>query len=171
MAKTREKKPVMTVKTIEEAERVLAEYATDDARLQKLNATMDEQITAIRNKFDDQVRELTESKEDKLNELQHFAESNAQLFDKKKSIQFVHGAIGFRMGTPKVKPLKKFTWGAITELLKDRAPEYTRVVTEPAKDLMIANREDEDLKRIASKCGFEIVQEETFFVDLKKEGE
>lgn len=167
---TRAKKQVMTVKTIDEAENVMAEYATADAKLAKINATMDEKITAIRNQYTDSINELIELKEEKLNQLHFFAESNAQLFDKKKSIGMAHGTIGFRMGNPKLKPLKKFTWGAIVELLKERLPDYVRKVEEPAKDKLLSDRNLEEVSSLFPKVGIEVVQDETFFVELKKEG-
>jgi phage host-nuclease inhibitor protein Gam len=169
--KSRVKKPVMAVKTIEEAEGVMAEYATADAKLQKINATMDEAITAIRNKYDDQVRELQELRDEKINTLHLFAENNAQLFDKKKSIPFTHGVIGFRTGTPKLKLLSKFNWNGVTELLKIRLPDYVRSVDEPAKDKLLADRDNSEVAKLFPKCGIEVVQDETFFVELKKEGE
>lgn len=168
---TRVKKPVMAVKTIEEAEQALAEYAKADARIAKINATMDEQFTAIRAKYADELQELNDKKEEKLDELHFFAESNAQLFDKKKSLGMAHGIIGFRTGTPKLKPMKRFTWGAILEQLKEYLPAYVRSVEEPAKDKLLADRENEAVKKYFPKCGIEVVQDETFYVDLKKEGQ
>lgn len=170
MSTKREKKPVMTCKTIEDAEKVMAEYATADAKLAKINATMDEKITAIRNQYADQIMELQDTKEEKLNDLHFFAEGNAQMFDKKKSILMAHGVIGFRTGTPKLKTLKKFTWGSVTELLKNFLPEYVRTVEEPAKDKLLADRDNEEVSNLFTKCGIEVAQDETFYVELKKEG-
>lgn len=161
----------MAVKTIEEAEGVLAEYATADAKLQGITAKMDEQITAIRNKYDEDLRRLQEEKEEKFNSLQMFAETNPEMFNKKKSLPFTHGTIGFRTGTPKLKLLKKFTWGAVTELLKDRLPDYVRIEETPAKDKLLADREEEHVKKHFSKVGIEVTQDESFYVELKKEGE
>jgi phage host-nuclease inhibitor protein Gam len=169
-ATKRVKKAVMTVKTFDEAESVMAEYATADARLQAINAKMDEQITAIRNKYAPDIADLAEVKEEKLTALHFFAESNAQLFEKKKSLDMTHGVIGFRTGTPKLKTLKKFTWGAVTEMLKDHLPDYVRTVDEPAKDKLLADRDNEEVAPLFKKCGFEVVQDETFYVELKKEG-
>lgn len=169
MAK-REKKPVMTVKTIEEAEGVLAEYASADAKLARINATMDEKITAIRKQYANEVQELIDLREEKLNELHFFAEANAQLFDKKKSIPMAHGVIGFRTGTPKLKTKAKFTWAAVTEMLKEYLPNYVRTVDEPAKDKLLADREDEEVNKLFGKVGIEVVQDESFYVELKKEG-
>lgn len=169
MSTKREKKQVFSCKTMEDAENVMAEYATADARLAKITATMDEKITAIRNQYSDEMQGLTEIKEEKIVELQHFAESNAQLFDKKKSIVMSHGVLGFRTGTPKLKTLKKFTWGAVTELLKTYLPDYVRTVEEPAKDKLLADRDNEEVNVLFKKVGIEVAQDETFYVELKKE--
>lgn len=169
MSKKREKKPVMAVKTIEEAEQVMSEYATADARMAQIQAKMDEQITAIRNKYSDQLQDLSDLREDKLNTLHFFAESNTQLFDKKKSLQMSHGVLGFRTGTPKLKTLPKFTWGAVTEMLKEKLPAYVRTVQEAAKDKLLADRDNESVNKYFTKCGIAVVQDESFFVELKKE--
>lgn len=169
MSKKREKKPVMAVKTIEEAEQVMSEYATADAKMAQIQAKMDEQITAIREKYSDQLQALSDTREDKLNTLHFFAESNAQLFDKKKSLQMSHGVLGFRTGTPKLKLLSKFTWGAVTEMLKDRLPAFVRIIEEAAKDKLLADRDNAEVNKHFAKCGIIVVQEESFFVELKKE--
>ena len=170
MAK-REKKPVMAVKTIEEAEVVMGEYATADAKIAKITAEMDAQFTKIRDKFAEELQALNETKEEKFNTLQMFAQSNTELFEKRKSVNMVHGLIGFRTGMPKLKLLKKQTWGSALVLLKAFLPEYVRTVEEPAKDLLLADREVPEVAKLMPKCGVEVVQEESFYVDLKKEGE
>ena len=159
----------MTVKTIEDAENCMAAYATADARLERITATMDEKITSIRKQYADELQQLSDIKQQKLDELHFFAESNAQLFDKKKSIDMSHGVIGFRTGTPKLKPMKKFTWAAITELLKHHLPNYVRTVEEPAKDKLLADRDDERVSKLFPKVGIEVIQDESFYVELKKE--
>lgn len=166
----REKKPVLTCKTIEDAETVMADYAKADATICKINATMDEQMTTIRNKYADYLQELGDTKAEKITELQMFAENNPQLFDKKKSLLMAHGVLGFRTGTPKLKTLKKFTWGSVTEMLREFLPDYVRTVDEPAKDKLLADRDNEEVNSLFKKCGFEVAQDETFYVELKKEG-
>ena len=166
----REKKPVLTCKTIEDAENVMADFATADAKIAKINATMDEQMTTIRNKYADYLQELGDTKVEKITELQMFAENNPQLFDKKKSLLMAHGVLGFRTGTPKLKTLKKCTWGSVTEMLKEFLPDYVRTVDEPAKDKLLADRDNEEVNSLFKKCGFEVAQDETFYVELKKEG-
>ncbi len=169
MGKKREKKPVLQPGTIEQAEAVMAEYAMVDAKISEVQAVMDQNITRIREQYADQLQDLNEQKEDKFNALQLFAEANKQLFLKKKSVEMAHGAIGFRTGQPKLKTLKGFTWASVTNLLKTFLPDYVRTVDEPAKDKLIADRDKPEVLALFTKVGIEPVQDETFFIDLKKE--
>jgi hypothetical protein len=73
------------------------------------------------------------------------------------------------MGTPKLKLRKGFTWGAVTNLLKEFLPGYIRVSEEPAKDKLLADRDDIEVNSQFSKIGIFIDQDETFFVEPKKE--
>jgi len=43
------------------------------------------------------------------------------------------------------------------------------VKEEPAKDLLLADREIPEVAAEFEKCGIEVVQDESFFIDLKKE--
>jgi phage host-nuclease inhibitor protein Gam len=171
MAK-REKKVIYSGITSEEMESAFAEYAAADARLAKINATMDEQFTRIREKYQDEISTLTEIKEKNFEVVRAFAQENRdELFSKKKSMETAHGMFGFRTGTPKLKTLKGFTWGAVLNLLKEFLPGYVRVIEEPAKDKLLADRELPGVADNMEKCGIEVVQDEVFFIELKKEGE
>ena len=109
--------------------------------------------------------------EERITQLQLFAETNPGLFDKKKSLDMAHGILGFRTGTPKLKTLKGFTWPAVTNMLKQFLPAYVRTVDEPAKDKLLADRDAPEVNKFFTKDGIgcEVVQDETFFVELKKE--
>lgn len=170
MAKTREKKVVHTGVSTEQMEMAFAEFATADAKLQKINATMDVKFTEIRDRYSDEIARLTEQKDKSFDVLQAFAmENKDELFAKKKSMDSVHGTIGFRTGTPKLKTLKGFTWGAVTNMLKEFLPGYVRTSEEPAKDKLLADRDVPEAAELFGKCGILVVQDETFFVEPKKE--
>lgn len=172
MGKTREKKVVHIGISTEDMEAAFTEFATCDAKLQKINATMDVEITRIREKYADQVTALGERKDKAFDIIQAFAMDNKdELFSKKKSMETVHGTIGFRTGTPKLKLLKGFTWGAVTNMLKEFMPGYVRVSEEPAKDKLLADRDNDEVSALLPKVGICVVQDETFFVEPKKEGE
>ncbi len=166
----RAKKVIQTGISKEQMETAFSEYATADAQLTKITATIDVQITAIREKYASQIAKLQETKDANFDILQAYAvENKEELFSKKKSMESVHGTLGFRTGTPKLKTLKGFTWGAVTNMLKEFLPSYIRTVEEPAKDKLLADRDNEEVNALFGKVGISVVQDETFFVEPKKE--
>lgn len=166
----RTKKVIHSGITPEQMETAFAEYAAADARLAKINATMDEQFTRIREKYADAVARLTDAKDKNFEIVQAFAvENRDELFAKKKSMEGAHGTFGFRTGTPKLKTLRGFTWASALNLIKAFLPGYVRTSEEPAKDKLLADRELPEVAGNLKKCGIEVVQDETFFIELKKE--
>ena len=166
----REKKVVHTGVSTEQMEAAFSEYAIADAKLQKINATIDVQVTNIRDKYADDITRLTDAKDKAFDVIQAFALENRDgLFAKKKSMESVHGVLGFRTGTPKLKLLKGFTWGAVVKLLKEFFPTYVRITEEPAKDKLLADRDEEYAADMFKKIGICVTQDETFYVEPKKE--
>lgn len=170
MAKTREKKTVYSGITSEQMEQAFADYAKADARQQKITAEMDIQMAKIREKWQDELAKLAETKDNAFDVLQAYAmENRDELFSKRKSLETTHGIIGFRTGTPTLKTRKGFTWASVLEMLKEFLPNYVRTKEEPAKDKLLADREDEEVAALFPKVGIAVVQDETFFVEPKKE--
>jgi Mu-like prophage host-nuclease inhibitor protein Gam len=169
MAK-REKKVVHAGVSSEQMEAAFAEYALADAKVAKINAIMDAQMTNIREKYADDVAKHTAEKESAFELMQTYAVENKDvLFAKRKSIESAHGIIGFRTGTPKLKTLKGFTWGAVANMVKEFLPGYLRVSEEVAKDKLLADRDVPEVNSQFRKIGISVVQDETFYVELKKE--
>lgn len=167
---TRQKKTLIQGITAEQANDAFAQYAKADAQINKINADIELQCAKIREKRADELTRLDAEREQAFDTLQAYAtENQAELFTKKKSLEMTHGTIGFRTGTPKLKPLKGFTWGAVTNLLQEFLPGYVRTVTEPAKDKLLADRDDKDTAALFAKVGICVVQDETFYVEPKKE--
>lgn len=179
---TRKKKVIITGVSREAADEAFATYAKSDAQVQKINADIELQCAKIREKYADKLATLTEEKEQAFDTLQAFAtENQAELFAKKKSLNMTHGVIGFRTGTPRLKTLKGFTWASALQLVKEFLPDYVRQTEEIAKDKLLADRESQ-IPEISNplgpgtsmcdqmaKCGIQVTQDETFYVEPKKE--
>lgn len=167
MAKRTKKTLIKNISSIEFDEN-LANYASADARIAKLNATMDEQFTKIREKYADELAELESKREQSFEVVQIYCQENQEtLFNKKKSFDTAHGTVGFRTGTPKLTTIKGFTWSSVQTLLSKLRPEYIRTKTEPNKELLLADRDK--LKAELPDLGLEVKQDESFFIELKKE--
>lgn len=156
----------------EEAERAFAEFAAADAKVCVISAKMDTEMTRIREKYADQLATLNDEKEKNFNIVQSYAmENREELFCKRKSVECVHGVFGFRTGTPKLKTLKGFTWNAVLNLCKEYLPAYVRSTYEVAKDKLLADRDKEEVKMHFEDVGVMVVQDETFYLEPKKEDE
>ena len=170
MAKTRSKKVVVTGVTREQMEEAFGVFAFADAKVQGINAKMDVDITKIRERHADELAKFQTQKEEAFDVMQTYAtENREELFAKKKSMETAHGILGFRTGTPKLKTRKGFTWAAVLELLKQFDPGYIRTSEEVAKDKLLADRDLEEMPELMQKVGITVDQDETFYVEPKKE--
>ncbi len=171
MAK-RVKKTVITGVSSEQVEAALSEFVQADSSIQKITAEMEFEITAIRDKEATRLAQLQQQKDDAVEVLQAFATENKEtLFSKTKSYKSAHGVFGFRTGTPKLKQLKGFTKESVLTLVKTLLPDYIRTSEEVAKDRLLADRSDEGMEENLKKCGMQVVPDETFYVEPKKENE
>lgn len=167
---TRQKKTLIQGISQEQANEAFASYAKADAQIQKINAEIELQCARIREKQADRLSQLDAEREQAFDVLQAFAvENQAELFAKKKSLDMAHGTIGFRTGTPKLKTLKGFTWASVLQMVREFLPGYVRTSEEVAKDKLLADRDEEGMSDKMAKCGITVAQDETFYVEPKKE--
>ena len=131
---------------------------------------MDTELQQVREKYEANLAELADFCATKTALVHAWAEANPEEFGKRKSIEFVHGTIGFRTGTPKLKTLLKWKWDMVLHAVKNSTmfKEFVRVKEELAKELILAavsqgKLSETDLRAI----GCQVVQEESFFVDPK----
>lgn len=169
MAK-RVKKTVLTNISESQMNEALTAYAKADASIVKINADLDVMFTKLRDEKADELAKLEAEKSEAFDLVQAYALENKETqFSKKKSVELTHGTIGFRMGTPKIKTLKGFTQKAVAKLLEKLAPEYVRKTIELDKEKLIADRDKEGMAAKMKDYGVEVVQDESFYIELKKE--
>lgn len=166
------KKTIITGVTREQMEEAFGQYALADAEVQSITASMDQQFVAIREQHAERLAVLEEQKSKALEVMQIFAtENREELFSKRKSMETAHGVIGFRTGTPKLKTKKGFTWAAVLELLRKFGKDYIRATEEIAKDKLLADRDSDECQQLMADCGIIVAQDETFYVEPKKEAQ
>ena len=167
---TRQKKTLIQGITAEQANDAFAQYAKADAQINKINADVELQCAKIREKHADELTRLSDEREQAFDTLQTYAvENQAELFNKKKSLDMAHGTIGFRTGTPKLKTMKGFTWASALNLVREFLPSFIRTTDEIAKDKLLADRDTEGMAEKMAQCGIMVTQDETFYVEPKKE--
>jgi phage host-nuclease inhibitor protein Gam len=152
--------------TLSDAEAAFAEYSNAMYQLQHDSAEMEKKITALRAKY--QERNEINDMAVRLNYaiLSDFAEQHRdEYFKDKKSLELSHGTIGFRTGNPTLKSAKGFTLKACLALVKALSTGYVRVKEELDKAKLLADRNMDGMEELLKKCGLEIKQEETFYVE------
>lgn len=170
MAKERQKATVIKDITREQAEDAFALYATANSNLKKKEAELELKLTKVREGYQDEIAQLTALRDAQFAVLQTYALEHEHLFDKKKSTELTHGIIGFRTATPSLKTLKGFTWKSCVNLVKEFLGDgYVRTTEEVDKESLLAKRDEPEVADLFAKCGFEVRQDETFYVEPKTE--
>lgn len=169
MTTKRIKVMVPVIKTREELERITGQITALKTFEAQTKASMDQRITEIRSEYETQLGEAAEEMETLVQSVRQWAEANQSEFAGKKSLDLVHGVIGFRTGTPKLKTRKGWTWDKVLEnliALGRPVADFIRTKKEVDKEAILAARDNmtpADLRNL----GVDIVQDESFYVEPK----
>jgi phage host-nuclease inhibitor protein Gam len=151
----------------EALESLIGEIAAIKNHQRLLTAAMDAQIQSVRALFEGELAAQSESLEEKIAHARAWSEANPQEFGDGRSIQTVHGIIGWRMGGPSLRTLAGWTWDRVKEnLIAVQAVEYIRVKEEVNKQNLLADRDAIGAEKLR-EFGMRVVQEESFFVEPK----
>ena len=167
------KKKVIGKVTEMQANEALRKHADADSRIAKINAEIELKVSAIRDKYKDELAIHKADIDETFEILEAFAEQNEQLFVLKKSIDMQHGTIGFRTNPPSVKQHKGVKVETSIELMRKSKVLQGFVVEKTTysldKTAILAQREDPKFVEKLDAAFVSIVQDETFFVEPKKE--
>jgi phage host-nuclease inhibitor protein Gam len=158
------------IKSRSEMETLVRDIAGLKLNEQLLTAGMDAEIQGVRDSYKARFGTITEVLAEKMQVAQSWAEANPAEFAHRKSIDFLHGQVGFRTGTPKLKTLVKWKWDGVLQALRGSrwGTAYIRVKEEINKEQIITDIGAQVLSEAdLRKAGAQVVQEESFFVETK----
>lgn len=165
----KEKKKVIKNVTRELAEQAMSAFAESANKISAIEAKMNQELQEVRERYSDNLNKLEAEKDEQVEVLEAYAYEQKDAWGKKKSQDLLHGTIGFRTGTPKVKFEKGFNTKSVTVILEEHYPDYVRKVVELDKEKIIANREEDGFDAMCKKAHIEVIQEETFYAQSKAE--
>lgn len=144
--------------------------------LRTLKAERDAAVQLAQQKHAEAIGELEDELKAKLALCEKFAaEHRADLLPgKAKSAETPVSQWGFRMGMPQLKTLSKWTWDKVLDAIRGaKLTNFIRTKEEVAKDAILALAQDNPAfaAEVMSKIGVRVVQDETFFVVAKVDGE
>lgn len=147
----------------------MARYAQAGLRGLEINKAIQAEINEVMERYEHQLRCNDHSRTTAYDTIKAYCTGNKkQLFGKRRRMGTPYGVVGFRLGAPRLKTPKNTSWSIIKEQLKKLLPDYVRTVEEPAKDLLLANRNKEPVARALMQLNIEVVQEELFYIDTKQ---
>ena len=165
----RTKKKIVTPPAKSELTDIMKQFAEASSHIKALEAEEELQMLELRKAFEEKSRSLIEQRQTAIEKLEAFGLQNRdELFSQKRSLELMHGVIGFRTGTPKVSKPRALTWNKVIEALSEKQSAFLRTKLEVDKDKILAHRMDEDLMTELNEIGIQVVQEETFFITLKE---
>jgi len=160
------------IKTFEDVDKLLLEVSKHESLIAKKEALMNDKIQKIREKFDEETAEAKTQIDLLKNDLEAFCIIRKEDFSKQRSVNLIHGSVGFRTNPPKVAMLnRKYTMKTALELLKKVFDgRYVRTKEEINKDEILTDYsakviDDEKL----SAVGLRVDQDETFFYQINWE--
>jgi phage host-nuclease inhibitor protein Gam len=173
MKTTRLKISLPTLATRDDAEALFGDLALTTVNRIRVSNKMDAELTAVRQKYEGNLAAMDEDLKQKTDTLRAWAEANPDQFPKgRKSIQFVHGTIGFRTGNPTLKLLSRaWTWDKVLKTIIELglSNRFIRTKEEVDKEAIIAaDSTNATMASAAIACssfGTKVVQDESFFVD------
>ena len=165
----RMKKTLVTIETRDELEAAVGRISAKVSARDAIIAQLETEINACRSLHEPFITTYGEEINADFEACQRWAEANPSAFATKKSLDLMHGTIGFRTSTPRLKLLSGWTWNRVLETLAvNKLTDYIRQKQEPDKERLLADREtltDSTLKRV----GVTVAQDETFYIDPKRE--
>jgi phage host-nuclease inhibitor protein Gam len=164
------KLPESEIQTRDEADVFMGRLAELQTASDALTAEMDAEIQAVRQAYEKRLNRLAESTKPLTVALQFWAEMNKETWPA-KSLDLVHGRLGFRTGTPSVRLVRGVTEAAALDFIRQRAEwaaRYIRTADSINREALITDRE---LLTPATQAamGIKIAQSEPFYIEPKHE--
>lgn len=163
------KKKVIQVTTREEAEAAFGQFNRCTAELEALQGRLNSELTTAKEKYEAEIAQIQVEQDGHLTTIHRWAEANKQEFGEKRSVEFIHGLVGYRKGNHKVVTTIGFKLENVIAKLKKHLPQYIRKKEEIDKESLLAHRDDAAVKEHLQNCGLRVVQDETFYIEPKLE--
>jgi phage host-nuclease inhibitor protein Gam len=164
------KKTTIEITTRQQAEEAVGAAGRTQNALNGMRLEMDRKIGSIREQYEGTLDRLQVDLERTVASLEAWASANQDEFPAgRKSIEFVHGTVGFRTGQPKLKTARGSTWDKVAAKIEALGLDrYLRRKTEVDREAIIAARDTLTAGEMLA-MGVAVAQDETFYVEPKAE--
>ena len=152
----------------EEFETAMAKYVAAEQREFHIKQEIETEINELIGRYSEELDNLAKFRQQSFEIAHTYCLKNKEaLFARRRSVATPQGIAGFRLGTPRLKVLNGGSWDRILELLKDKLPAYIRTIEEPAKDMLLSDRNKVEVAPLLRDIGIQVVQDELFYIETK----
>jgi phage host-nuclease inhibitor protein Gam len=156
------------IETRADAEATLGHLAELSYTRDMLTAELDLKLKSVREEYEGKIDPLSKAIDSDFNALNVWADGHPNEFTTRKSIDMVHGQIGYRTCPPKLKLLRGWTWDRVAGGVQQIFPKYMRIKVEVNKESLLDDRDQYSKEQMAD-IGVSVVHDESFFVNPKQE--
>ncbi len=150
-------------------EEAIQRYAAAENREAAINKLIEGEVNDVLEKYEDELMCLAQGKQTAFDIAQSYCIGNKEvLFSRRRSIGTQNGIAGFRLGTPSLRTQKGANWNKVLIALKEKLPAYVRTFEEPAKGMLLADRNKENVASLLADIGVVVVQDELFYIETRK---
>ena len=170
MRKTKKKMAVKALTKMDEVGACVRALQELEINRDGILNTIEEEIADIRSSHDQEMFLVTTNIEYHRAQLTLYLKDHKPEFkEKKRSIQFAAGTIGWRLGQPRLKPLAKWTWEKVLNAILDLGGKaYCRTQVKVDKDMILADADDIGVEGLKT-YGLRVVQDDKLYIDINRE--
>lgn len=166
MPTARIKKTLLTLTTRADVERSVSTIRSLKISERKVKADRDAAVKKVDERCAPELDRIAAEIEAQVASCQAWAEAHPEEFAKRKSIEFAHGLVGFRTGTPKLALLgRAWSWEKCLQKVRELMPAFIRDTPTIDKEALLAQRDEEIVQHAIKACGMKVVQDESFYVE------
>ena len=152
-----------------EAETIMSYLRESHLECLRLQALMEYRKKKIDDELAPPITILLSRIAESSEQLRGWALANPTEFGTRRSIELIHGTLGFRIGNLKLVKKTKSTWDDLVDIVAGALGRvYIRTKYEVDRESIIAHRSDIPPDAM-EECGLSVIQEDAFFVEPKFE--
>lgn len=166
------------VETRDELERTMGEYAAATLAVEARRTEMEDRLRAVRDEYEQDLAALRLAAEVPFKQLELWARRHPEAFEGRRSLELVHGTIGYRTGMPRVAVKRGTDEDRLCELLESHGyARAVRTVRELDKEEIIRCARSEDgaerhfADGLAAEFGLRVSQTERFYAEARRDPE
>lgn len=163
-----------TIKTADQLEEQLSQYSEQQNRIKALETDLNERLRLVREEYEGRFTAANAAATLIFDDIELWAAEHPDSFIKRKSLDLLHGTVGFRTGQPRVTLPRGVKEDVVVREMQEAGDvnAWLRTSVELDRAGMIAGWQGDDcatVQELLGRFGIKVVQSERFYIEPKTE--